>query len=74
LDDLASGFMVNHVSGREARDFLASVARAANLAILPVGCPVAVPREEMIRYPPKSSGNAAVIVDDGDLLRLIESA
>ncbi len=38
--------MVNHVSGKEAWAVLAAVAHEADMAILPVGCPSAVPRED----------------------------
>lgn len=75
LEDLASGFMVNHVSGQQAWDVLVTVARGADLAIMPVGCPVAVPTEALIGDLPEELQKEAVIVTSGaDLLREIEAA
>lgn len=75
LEDLASGFMVNHVSGRQAWDVLVAVARAADLAIMPVGCAVAVPSEAMLSELPEELRRDAVVVAGGDdLLREIEAA
>jgi hypothetical protein len=73
--DLRSGFMVTHVSGRQAWDALVAVACEAGLTILAVGCPVAVPREDLIGDLPAELRQDVVVVRDGeDLIRLIEAA
>ncbi len=75
VDDLASGFMVNHVSGRQAWDVLVAVARTANLAIMPVGCRVAVATEALISELPEELPRDAVVVASGeDLRREIEAS
>ena len=74
-DDLASGFMVSHVSGRQALDVLVAVACQAGLTILAVGCPAAVPREDLIGDLPAELRQDAVVVRSGeDLVRVIEAA
>jgi hypothetical protein len=75
LEDLASGFMVNHVSGRQVWDALVAVVRAADLAIMPVGYAVAVPSETMLSDLPEELRRDAVVVASGDdLLREIGAA
>jgi hypothetical protein len=75
LDDLGSGFMVNHVSGLQAWEVLVAVARQGGLAILPVGCPTAVTSEELISDLPEELRSEARVIHSGeDLLRVIESA
>jgi len=74
-DDLRSGFMVNHVSGRQAWDVLVAVARQAGLTILAVGCPAAVPSESLLTDLPAELRHDAVVVRSGeDLMRMIEAA
>lgn len=63
--DLGSGFMVNHVSGDAAWDFLVEVAREADLAILPPGCPTMVCREELGAHLPEELRGEAVVVTSG---------
>ena len=75
LEDLASGFMVNHISGRQAWDVLVAIACAADLAIMPMGCAVAVPSEAMLSELPEELRRDAVVVSSGDdLRREIETA
>jgi hypothetical protein len=74
-DDLGSGFMVNHVSGRQAWDVLAAVACEVGLTILAVGCPAAVPSEDLIGDLPAELRQDAIVVRSGeDLIRMIEAA
>jgi hypothetical protein len=74
-EDLGSGFMVNHLSGKEAWNFLVQVAMEASLTILATGCPAVVPRRDLIEHLPDELGEAAVVIDCGaDLLRLVESS
>ena len=74
-EDWSDGFMVNHVSGREAWDVLFAVASRGHLAILPVGVPGG--RHER-RRPSRASGRAvadAVVLQSGaELLETIRSS
>lgn len=74
-DRLQDGFMVNRVVHTvEAWDVLWAVAREGGLVIFPVGCPVAVPREDLVDELPEVLRDEAVVVQSGrDLMRLIET-
>jgi hypothetical protein len=48
LDGTASGFMINHASGRVIWDALGHVADVTGMAILPIGCPTCVTRPELL--------------------------
>jgi hypothetical protein len=75
MDDLASGVMVNRVSGVMAMDLIVRLARRAELAILPVGCPTAVTREDLLKDLPEELAEDAVVVTTGEhMLRLIEDS
>lgn len=75
LDDLGSGFMVNHVEGEAAYGFLVDVASQADLAILPVGCPTAVCGDHLLAHLPDELRDDVVVVRTGaDLLDLIRTA
>ena len=75
LENLGSGFMVSHVSGEQAWDFLADVARQAGLAIMPVGCPVAVIGECLLDdLPDELRDDELVVASGAQLLDLIRSA
>jgi hypothetical protein len=75
LNDLGSGFMVNHITGKEAWDLLVAVAGQGGMAILPVGCPAVVTSEDRLADLPDGLREDARVVHTGaDLVRLIESA
>ncbi len=75
LDDLASGFMVNHVKDPVIFDVLVEVARVCDLTIIPVGCPTAILREQQRQELPAELAEEAVVVTSGaELERLIETA
>jgi len=75
LEDLGSGFMVNHVSGERAWDLLADIARQAALTIMPVGCPVAVADENLLDELPDELREGAIVITSGrQLLDVIRSA
>jgi DNA-binding transcriptional MerR regulator len=69
LENLATGFMVSHVSGSQAWDVLTDIARLAGLAILwPGDPPVAVPSADLIDDLPDKIRNKAVVVGSGQQL------
>ena len=71
-DDLATAFMVNHVSGEQAYDVLFEVALRAGLAIMPVGCPTAVTSEETVAdLPTELAGDVVVVRSGAELLSSI---
>ncbi|MCP3882990.1 MAG: hypothetical protein GY701_32020 [Sulfitobacter sp.] len=74
-DNLASGFMVNYVSGDLTWDLIVRAARASDLVILPVGCPACVTSEASYGHLPTDLSENAVLVSDGAGLRsLIEES
>ena len=65
--------MVNHASGREIWDVLVAVAKAANWAIMPVGCPVCVTTADAINDLPEELRVGVVVVTTGrELLNAIQ--
>lgn len=68
LDELDTGFMVNHVDGFAAWDFLVGVADEAALAIVTPGCPAAVTRSELLAHLPDLLREDAVVVTTGSQL------
>jgi hypothetical protein len=74
-DDLASGFMVNHVDGPGVYEVLVAAAHAGDLVIVPVGCPTAIIDERQRAELPEELGAEAIRVGTGpELQRLIEDA
>jgi hypothetical protein len=74
FEDLTRGFMVNGASGDEVWDLLWEVASRAGLTIMPVGCPSAVPAEQLLGDLPEPLGVSAAVIGSGaDLKRLIIS-
>lgn len=65
---LTRGFMVNHVSGTDPWRLLVDVARAANLTVLPVGCPVSVTDAIALEHLPAELRTAAVVLGTRDAL------
>lgn len=65
MDKLTSGFMVNHISGLSAWDFLVEVARAVDLTIMPVGGPTAVCRADLLAHLPDELREDAIVVASG---------
>ncbi len=74
VENLESGFMVNHVGGPAVYDALVGVAQACDLVIIPVGCATAVIDDRQRLDLPEELAAEAVRVSTGqDLRRLIES-
>ncbi|MBB2925526.1 hypothetical protein [Cellulomonas cellasea] len=72
---LSRGFMVNHVSGTDPWRLLVDIAGAANLTVLPVGCPAAVTDATALEHLPGELRASAVILTTRDaLLHLITEA
>ena len=75
LDDLASGFMVNHASGLGVWSVLVEVARRGELAILPVWCPAAVTSQDVLhQLPSELVGDAVILATGAGLLASISSS
>jgi hypothetical protein len=67
--------MINQASGELIWQVIVDVARAAGYAIMPVGCPVCVVRDEMIDDLPGDLQDGALVVrSGGELLRAIAQA
>jgi hypothetical protein len=74
-DDLASGFMVNHVEGPEVYEALIAAARAGDLVIIPVGCPTAIIDEcQRAELSEELAAEAIRLGSGQELQRLIEDA
>ncbi len=68
-DDLDSGFLVNHISGVAILDLIVRVAAAAQLTIIPVGCPTAVASLDQVPDLPDDLRDDVILVNCGsDLL------
>lgn len=75
IDDLAQGFMVNHVSGRLAWDLLAELVTGGGLTLMPMDAPPLIAAEEQRTHLPEGFGDEAVVITSGaDILREIEQA
>ena len=75
MDDLASGFLLNHVSTTAVWDVILDLAREASLAIMPVGCPTVVATPEMLTHLPVELAPDAVVLRTGaEVLRLITTS
>jgi hypothetical protein len=69
---LGDGLMINHASGQVIWQLLVDVSAASDYAILPIGRPVCVTRQEMIAQLPDELRGCAVVVNSGaDLLNVI---
>lgn len=75
VDDLTSGFMINHASGTDIWRLMAALAKGADLTIMPVGCATVVTSTEAISQLPSDLAVDAVVVTSGtELLGVISSA
>jgi hypothetical protein len=71
--DLDGGFMVTH-AGPAVFDVVVEVAKAADLVILPVGCPTVIVDEAQRAHLPEDLTENVVLVTSGeDLRRVIAS-
>ena len=69
---LGDGLMINRATGQLIWQILVDVSAASDYAILPIGRPVCVPREDMIAQLPDELRGAAIVVNSGaDLLNVI---
>jgi hypothetical protein len=68
LYGLGEGLMVNHASGEVIWQLLVDVSAASDYAIMPIGRPVCVTREELIAQLPQELRGCAVVVGSGDEL------
>lgn len=74
-DDMAHGFMANHIEGKLVWDVLVDLASMAGLAVMPIGCPVCVTTaSDLDDLPPELRPSAVVVRTGGDLLRTIREA
>lgn len=74
-DDLSRGFMINHAGGAEVWDVLVRVAQAAGLAIMPIGCPIAVTSAaDVDGLPAELKENAVVVASGEDLIAIIRGS
>lgn len=74
VEDLESGFMVNHVGGPAIYDALVAVAQACDLVIIPVGCATAlIDDRQRVELPEVLAADAVRVNTGEDLRRLIES-
>ena len=73
-DDLSTGFMANHISGRDAWDILVRAAAASDLVIMPVGCPVGLTDSNSLEHLPAAlrSGEVALVATGTQLLDLVQ--
>ncbi|WP_182113145.1 hypothetical protein [Actinotalea sp. JY-7876] len=65
IGDLATGFMVNHVSGELAWDLFAQVLEVGSMTLLPMGVPAIVCSEAVRAHLPDDFIAGAVIVSSG---------
>ncbi len=70
-DDLGSGFMANKISGEGAWEIVVQAARAAGLAIMPVGCPTCVTSESTTADLPAELASDVRLVETGAELRSV---
>ena len=74
LSEAASGFMVNHASGRVIWDLMYEVAQSAGLTVMPVGCGTGVVGEGAIDDLPDGVPEPIVVVKSGaELLEMVEA-
>ncbi len=71
FDDLHTGFMINHVSGARLWDLVVRAAGASGMAIMPVGCPVAVADADSIDDLPQELQRGARVVRTGEELQAL---
>jgi hypothetical protein len=64
--------MINHAAGEHIWQVMVEIARAANMAIMPIGCPTCVVDKAMISSLPAELRQEAVVVSSGkELLTII---
>ena len=76
LDDVSTGLMFTHLSGREIWDVVFDVARAGGFVVMPMGCPVGVLNEADIEHLPTSlveDAGVVIVTAGADLLQLVEN-
>lgn len=70
-----TGLMINHTSGESIWQLLVDVAAAGDYAIMPVGSPVCLVREDMKDHLPEALRADAVLVRSGaDMMKVVVSA
>jgi hypothetical protein len=74
IDDPASGLVINHASGRAVWDVVFELARAAGMAVMPVGCRTSVTDPGLIDALPAGSPRAEVVTSGADILATVEDA
>jgi hypothetical protein len=75
VDDLATGFMVTHVSGEKLWDVLVDIAAAFDLVILPAGVGTAMTRpEQHAHLPPELRADAFLVGSGAELLARIRAS
>lgn len=66
------GLMINHAAGEVIWDAIVAIAGAADLSIIPVGCPVCVTRPELLdELPSELRGDTRVVSSGLELRRAI---
>jgi hypothetical protein len=74
IDEPASGLVINHASGRAVWDVVFELARAARMAVMPVGCRTSVTDPGLIDALPAGSPLAEVVTSGADILATVEDA
>ncbi len=69
--DHGGGFMITHASGFQIWSLLVDAARAANFAIIPIGCPVCVANRSLLDHLPPEMAEGARGVENGEELLLV---
>lgn len=73
--DGEDGFMATHIDGTGVWDLLVLAARAAELVILPVGCPTCVVDPAQVQHlPPELREDVVVVADGAELLHAVRTA
>lgn len=66
--------MINHASGRAVWDLMFELALAAEMAIMPVGCPTSVPDVHLVDALPAGCAAVKVVASGADILATVEHA
>ncbi|GIG38744.1 hypothetical protein [Cellulomonas phragmiteti] len=70
-----AGFMVNHVTGRQAWDLVAAIAARADMTLMAPGVPPLIASESTRAHLPDGLGDDAVVVTSGaDIIRAFSDA
>jgi hypothetical protein len=75
-DSPMNGLMFNHVEGDAAWDVIYEIALAAKWVVMPVGCAVCVPSEEIVDSIPEELREMGfeLVRSGSDILRLVRSS